>query len=42
MQNGLHIHYSAVNKAYFVMWFGSVLKVCPTEAEAKDWVKDWS
>jgi hypothetical protein len=31
----LHILYSPVNAAYFLMWHGSILRILPTKAEAK-------
>ena len=33
--NGLHIKYSPVNAAYFLMWHGTILRVFQTKAEAK-------
>jgi hypothetical protein len=32
---GLHIKYSPVNAAYFLMWHDTVLRIFPTKAEAK-------
>lgn len=33
--NGLHIKYSPVNQAYFLMWHVHILRVFQTKAEAK-------
>lgn len=33
---GLHVEYSPVNQAYFLMWHGSILRIFPTKKEAKD------
>src|SRR5579864_1859330 len=35
MQHGLHIEYSPANAAYFLMWHGTILRIFPTKAEAK-------
>jgi hypothetical protein len=39
-QTGLHVEYSVANRAYFVMWHGSILNVVNTKAEAREIVKD--
>lgn len=35
MNNGLHIEYSPVNQAYFLMWFDHVLFIKTDKAEAQ-------
>jgi hypothetical protein len=34
-QNGLHIEYSPANQGFFLMWYGQVLRVFNSKAEAK-------
>ena len=35
MKNGLHIKYSPINQAFFLMWYGTILQICDTKAIAK-------
>ena len=40
MEDGLHIEWSNVNQAWFLMWHGSVLRILPSKAEALDAKED--
>jgi hypothetical protein len=35
MKHGLHIKYSPINNAYFLMWHGSILRIFETKKEAR-------
>lgn len=40
MKNGLHIVYSPVNQAYFLMWFDHVLRIKNEKWEAEAEMED--
>jgi len=35
MQNGLHVEWSNVNQAWFLMWFDQVLRIFNKKADAE-------
>ena len=38
MTNGVHVVYSPINQAYFVMWYSEILRICNDKASATEYV----